>query len=63
MSMFMQRKQTTNRYREQTCGCLGEIDRGWEGLGVWGWQMQTFTCKTGEQKTLLYSSGTTFNIL
>ena len=63
MSMFMQRQQTTNRYREQTCGCLGEIDRGWEGLGVWGWQMQTFTCKTGEQKTLLYSSGTTFNIL
>ena len=49
MSMFMQRKQT-NRYREQTCGCLGEIERRWEGLGVWGWQLQTFTYKMGEQQ-------------
>ena len=49
MSMFMKQKQT-NRYREQTCGCLGEIDRGWEGLGVWGWQMQTFTYKMRKQQ-------------
>ena len=49
MSMFMKRKQT-NRYREQTCGCLGEMERGCQGLGVWGWQMQTFTYKMRKQQ-------------
>ena len=49
MSMFMKQK-LTKRYREQICGCLGEMERGCEALGVWGWQMQTFTYKMGKQQ-------------
>ena len=42
MNLSTKQKQT-HRHREQTCGCQGGGGKKWDGLGVWGWQMQTIT--------------------
>ena len=39
--MYLPIKQKqTHSHREQTCACRKEVD-GKDGLGVWGYQMQT----------------------
>ena len=45
MNLSTEQKQI-HRHREQTCGCQG----GWEGLGVWGQQMQTITFTIDKQR-------------
>ena len=42
MNLSTKQKQT-QRHREQTCGCLGGGEREWDGLGICGQQLQTFT--------------------
>ena len=37
------KQKLTHRHREQTCGCQGVWGGGKDGVGVWGWQMQTIT--------------------
>ena len=48
MILSMKQKQT-NRHREYTCGC-GEVD-GKDGLGVWGYQMQTIIHRMDKQQS------------
>ena len=46
--------QNRNRlkHREQTCGCqgrgIGVLEE--DGVGVWGWQMQTITSRMDKQQ-------------
>ena len=49
MNLSTKQKQT-HRHREQTCGCQWE--GGWrrDGLGVWGWQMQTIIYRMDTQQ-------------
>ena len=39
----------THRHGEQICGCQGGVGRDWDGLGVWGQQMQTVTFRMDKQ--------------
>ena len=45
----MKQKQT-HRQREHTCGCQGGGEWGRDGLGVWGWQMQTIIFRMDKQQ-------------
>ena len=45
------KQKWTYRHRDQTCGCQGEMGRERDGLGVWGWQMQTITFRMNKQQT------------
>ena len=38
---------------------LARGEGGWErgGLGAWGWEMQTMTCRMGKQQGYTYSTG------
>ena len=48
MNLYTQQRQT-HRLREQTWGCQkGEV-REWDGLGVWGQQMQIITFRMDKQ--------------
>ena len=48
--MNLSRKQKqTHRHREQTYGCQGGAGRERDGLGVWGWQIQTVTFRMDKQ--------------
>ena len=41
MNLSVKQKQT-HRHREETCGCQGGgMETGRDGVGVWGYQMQT----------------------
>ena len=42
------KQKQTHRHREWICGCQGE-GLEWNGLGVWGYQMQTITFRMDEQ--------------
>ena len=42
MNLSTKQKQTYRR-REQTCGCHGEVQRGRDGPGIWGWWLKTIT--------------------
>ena len=35
----------------------GEGGRDWGGLGAWGQDMQTLTCRMGKQQGYTYSTG------
>ena len=42
----------TNRLRDiknRLVVAKGEEKREWDGLGVWGWSMQTITCRLDKQ--------------
>ena len=41
------RQKQSHRHREQTCEQSGE---GKDGLGVWGWQMQTIIYRMDKQQ-------------
>ena len=49
MIMSIKQKQT-QRHREQTCGCQGRGGREWDGLSVWGQQMQNITFGMNKQQ-------------
>ena len=46
------KQKWTYRHRDQTCGCQGEMGRERDGLGVWGWKMQTITFRMHGQPGL-----------
>ena len=48
MNLSTKQKQS-HRHGEQTCGYQGEARREWDGLGVWGWWMQTITFRLDKQ--------------
>ena len=48
MNLPMKQKQTY-RHTEQTCDCQGGGEWGWDGLGVWNWQMQTIIYRMDKQ--------------
>ena len=48
MNLFKKQKQI-HRHREQICGCLGG-ERERDGLGIWGWQIQTITFRIDKQQ-------------
>ena len=50
MSLSIKQKQI-HRHKEETCEC--QWGKGWkrEGLGVWGYQMQTNTSRMDKQYT------------
>ena len=48
MNLSTEQKQT-HRHGEQTCGCQAEAGREWDGLEVWGWQMQIIAFKMDKQ--------------
>ena len=56
MNLSIKQKQTY-RHREQTCSCQRAGGREWDGLGIWGLQMQTITYRMDKQQGLLYSRG------
>ena len=58
MKLSKEQKQT-HRHGEQTAVAKGERKEwDWNGLGVWGWQMQTITFRMASNKVLLlYSTG------
>ena len=47
MNLPTEQKQT-QRHVELTCGCQGGGEEQ-DGLGVWGWQMETITFKMDTQ--------------
>ena len=49
MNLPMKQRQT-HRRREQTCDCQGGGEVGGDGLGVWGWQMQTIIYRMDKQQ-------------
>ena len=64
------KQKLTHRHGEQTCGCQGGGGRERDGLGVWGWQMQTITFRTDRDfpggavaKNLPANAGDTHSIL
>ena len=48
MNLPTKQKQTYG-HREQIYVCQGGGERKWDGLGVWGWQMQTVTFRMDKQ--------------
>ena len=40
MNLSTKQKQT-HRHKKLTWGCQGGEKREWDGLEIWGWQMQT----------------------
>ena len=48
MNLSTKQKQT-HRHREQTSGCQGGGGMEWDGLGVWGLQIQTITFRMDKQ--------------
>ena len=40
----------THRHREQTSGCQGGGGRERDGVGGWGWQMQTIIYRMHKQQ-------------
>ena len=49
MNLSTKQKET---HRDQTCGCQGRERRERDGLGVWGWYMQTITFRMDKQQGL-----------
>ena len=43
------KQKQTQRYREQTWCCREGGEREWDGLGVWGQQMQTIAFGVDKQ--------------
>ena len=50
--------QNRNRlgHRHRHCGWQVGGGVGRDGLGVWGWQMQTITLRTDKQQVLMYGT-------
>ena len=67
MNVSTKQKQT-HRHREETFSCPGAGEREWDGLGVWGQQMQTIIYIMDKQQGLtvysmrLYCISNIFNI-
>ena len=55
MNLSMKQKQT-HGHRKQSCGCQGGGERGRNGYGVWGQQIQTIKHRMDKQQgpTVVY---------
>ena len=49
MNLSTEQKQT-HRHGEKTCGCQEGAEREWDGLGVWGQEMQTIIFRMDKQQ-------------
>ena len=45
------KQKLTHRHKNQVYGCQGRVRRERNGLGVWGWQMQSITFRMDEQQS------------